>query len=284
MSLPGQISLSPPLATGSNTDQAIAAIIASFPSDDSTDIFLDFASQDGLPFGITSMKTRLALNLKGHPYTTRFLLYPQICHVLSSPPLSLLPRPSPPSIAPYTLPTARIAGTWITDSLSIARALEAAYADAPSLQLESQADLIQTVEALIIKIATPLATIFLPAVCKKLLPEPSAEYVRRTREPWMGKVEELEEKSRREGEEMWKAAEGPGRELAGLVRSGWNEGEGKGPFFEGDVPGYADLVVVGFLWSTRRHGEKYFERVVEWDQEVFCGLWGACEKWMGKVD
>ena len=87
----------------------------------------------------------------------------------------------------------------------------------------------------------------------------------------------------REGEEMWKAAEGPGRELAGLVRSGWKEAKGKGPFFEGDVPGYADLIVVGFLWSTRRHGEEYFERVMEWD-EVFRGLWGACQGWMEKVD
>ncbi|KAK7697520.1 hypothetical protein SLS64_013462 [Diaporthe eres] len=230
------------------------------------------------------MKTRLALNFKGHTYTTRFLLYPQISSILSSPPLSHPPHPSPPSIAPYTLPTARISGTWITDSLSIARALEAAYPDAPSLQLESQVDLIQTVESLIIEIATPLAAIFLPAVCKKLLPEPSAEYVRRTREPWMGKVEELEEKARLEGEEMWKAAEGPGRELAGLVRSGWKEGEGKGPFFGGDMPGYADLIVVGFLWSTKRHGEGYFQQVVEWDQQVFGGLWEACERWIEKVD
>lgn len=226
---------------------------------------------------------RLALNLKGHTYTTRFLLYPQICPVLSSPPLSLSPRPSPPSLAPYTLPTARIAGSWVTDSLSIVHALEAAYPDAPSLRLESQADLIQTVESLIMKIATPLAAIFLPAVCKKLLPEPSAEYIRRTREPMLGKVEDLEEKARREGEEMWKAAEGQGRELAGLVRSGWKEEKGKGPFFEGDVPGYADLIVVGFLWSTRRHGEEYFERVMEWD-EVFRGLWGACERWMEKMN
>lgn len=139
-------------------------------------------------------------------------------------------------------------------------------------------------ESLVIKIATPLVAIFLPAVCKKLLPGPSEEYVRRTREPMLGKVEVLEERARREGEEMWKAAEGPGRELAGLVRSGWKEGGGKGPFFEGGVPGYADLIVVGFLWSTKRHGEEYFERVVEWDQEVFGGLWGACEGWMEKVD
>lgn len=134
------------------------------------------------------------------------------------------------------------------------------------------------------KIATPLVAIFLPAVCKKLLPGPSAEYVRRTREPMFGKVEELEEKARREGEKMWKAAEGPGRELAGLLRSESKEGKREGPFLEGDVPGYADLIVVGFLWSTKRHGEEYFERVVEWDQEVFRGLWQACERWMEKVD
>lgn len=133
------------------------------------------------------------------------------------------------------------------------------------------------------KITTPLAAIFLPAVCKKLLPEPSAEYIRRTREPMLGKVDVLEEKARRKGEEIWKAAEGQGRELAGLVRSGWKEAQGKGPFFEGNEPGYADLIVVGFLWSTRRHGKEYFERVMEWD-EVFRGLWEACERWMEKVD
>lgn len=134
------------------------------------------------------------------------------------------------------------------------------------------------------KIATPLAAIFLPALCKKLLPEPSAEYIKRTREPMLGKVEDLEEKARREGEEMWKAAEGPGRELTGLVRSGWTEGKAKGPFFEGDVPGYADLIVVGFLWCTRRHGEEYFKRMMEWDREVLGGLWRACERWMEKVE
>lgn len=133
------------------------------------------------------------------------------------------------------------------------------------------------------KIATPLAAIFLPAVCKKLLPEPSEEYIRRTREPMFGKVEDLEEKARWEGEEMWKTAEGQGRELAELVRNGWKESKGKGPFFEGDVPGYADLIVVGFLWSTRRHGEEYFEQVMKWD-EVFRGLWEACGGWMEKMD
>lgn len=152
------------------------------------------------------------------------------------------------------------------------------------MRLEFQADLIQTVESLIIKIATPLVAIFLPAVCKKLLPGPSEEYIRRTREPMLGKVEELGEKARREGEEMWKAAEGAGLELAWLVRSWWKEAKGKGPFFEGDVPGYADLIVVGFLWSTRRHGEEYFERVMDWDREVFGGLWEACEGWMEKMD
>jgi glutathione S-transferase len=227
---------------------------------------------------------RLALNLKDHNYTTHFLLYPQISPVLSSPPLSLPARPSPPSIAPYTLPTARIAGTWVNDSLSIARALEAAYPDAPSLRLESQKDLIQTVESSIIKIATPLVPFFLPTVCKKLLPGPSAEYVKRTREPMLGKVEELEEKTTREGESMWEAAKGPGLELAGLVRSWWKKGKGKGPFFEGDEPGFADFIVVGFLWSTRRHGEEYFECIVEWDRQVFHGLWVSCEAWMEKVD
>lgn len=42
---------------GSNSEQAIAAIITSFPSDESTDVFLDFASKDGLPYGITTMKS-----------------------------------------------------------------------------------------------------------------------------------------------------------------------------------------------------------------------------------
>lgn len=45
------------LAIGSNSEEAIAAIIASFPSDESTDVFLDFASKDGLPYGITTMKS-----------------------------------------------------------------------------------------------------------------------------------------------------------------------------------------------------------------------------------
>lgn len=67
-SLPDPNSLSPPLATGSNADQAIAAIVASFPSYASTDIFLDFASQDGLPYGITSMKSAAPFAvLRGFP-------------------------------------------------------------------------------------------------------------------------------------------------------------------------------------------------------------------------
>lgn len=45
------------LASGSNSEQDIAAIIGSFPSDESTDVFLDFASKDGLPYGITTMKS-----------------------------------------------------------------------------------------------------------------------------------------------------------------------------------------------------------------------------------
>lgn len=53
---------SSPLATGSNSEQAIAAIIASFPSDEATDVFLDFASKDGLPYGITTMKSASSVN------------------------------------------------------------------------------------------------------------------------------------------------------------------------------------------------------------------------------
>jgi hypothetical protein len=68
----------PEAAIGGNAEHTPADIIASFPSDDSTDIFLDFASNDGLPFGITTMKSV-------GPSSELENVSPANCHPASSP-------------------------------------------------------------------------------------------------------------------------------------------------------------------------------------------------------
>lgn len=165
------------------------------------------------------LTARLILNLKGIPYKTEWLEYPDIAPTLKS---FGVPPSEPPDTA-YTCPTIRISDKYVMDSRKIADVLEKEH-PSPSLHLDSP--ILKKVEELAPQCIAPIAPIFLPRVPRFALNPRSAEYFERTREAAFGMTLSQLEKEKG-GESAWKAAEPKWKELGNLLKA-----EG-GPFFMG---------------------------------------------------
>lgn len=162
---------------------------------------------------------RLVLNLKGIPYKTEWLEYPDIAPTFKS--FGITPNEQPSTA--YTCPAIRTSDKYVMDSKKIVDVLEESH-PSPSLHLDSP--ILKKVEELISQCFTPLSPINLPRVPRFLLNPRSAEYFERTRGASFGMpLSQLEKE--KGGESAWKAAEPKWKELATLLKA-----EG-GPFFMG---------------------------------------------------
>lgn len=162
---------------------------------------------------------RLILNLKGIPYKTEWLEYPDIAPTLK--PFGI--PPSEPPASAYSCPTIRISDKYVMDSRKIADVLEKEQ-PSPSLHLDSS--ILKKVEGLAPQCIMPLGPVFMPRIPRLLLNPRSAEYFERTREERFGMTLSQLEKEKG-GEGAWKAAEPKWKELGTLLKA-----EG-GPFFMG---------------------------------------------------
>ena len=166
-----------------------------------------------------SVIARLILNLKGIPYKTVWLEYPDIAPTLKS----LGVPPSEPPDTPYTSPTICISGKYVMDSPKIADALEKEY-PSPSLHLDSA--ILKKVDELFPQCLMTLVPVFMPRVPRAMLSPASAEYFSRTTAERFGMdLSQLEKE--KGGDSGWKAAEPKWKELGALLKA-----EG-GPFFMG---------------------------------------------------
>ena len=161
---------------------------------------------------------RLMLNLKGIPYKTEWLEYPDIAPTLES---FGLPPNEPPTTT-YTSPAIRISDKHVMDSRKIADVLEMEH-PFPSLHLDSP--ILKKVEELAPQCIMSLGPVFLPKIPGVLNP-PSAEYFERTRAISFGMTLTQFEKEKG-GETAWGVAEPKWKELGTLLKA-----EG-GPFFMG---------------------------------------------------
>lgn len=176
---------------------------------------------------------RLLLNLKGIPYKTEWLEYPDIAPTFKS---FGIPPNEPPATA-YTSPTIRIADKYVMDSRKIADVLEQEH-PFPSLHLDSP--ILKKVEELASQCVAPLGPVFMPRIPRTVVNPASAEYFERTRAARFGMpLSQLEKE--KGGESAWKAVEPKWMELGNLLKA-----EG-GPFFMGKTGKH-----VGSPLSVRR--------------------------------
>ncbi|CAF9921931.1 MAG: hypothetical protein ALECFALPRED_001977 [Alectoria fallacina] len=233
-------------------------------------ILYDIPSKDPRRcWSLNPWKTRLVLNLKGIPYKTEWLEYPDIAPTLKQ----LNIPPSEPPATAYTSPTIRISDKYVTDSRKIADVLEKKN-PSPSLHLDSP--ILKKVEELAPQCVMSLGPVFIPRIPRFMLNPRSAEYFERTREARFGmSLSQLEKE--KGGESAWKAAEPKWKELGTLLKA-----EG-GPFFMGKTVSYADLIVVGALHCFAFGDGDMFQRVKD-IEPAFLTLYDASKAWLERDD
>ena len=227
---------------------------------------------------------RYCLNIKGIPYKTVWVEYPDIAPVLKE--IGATPSSTDADGAPhYTLPTIYDPNTKtvVTESAAIARYLDRTY-PSPATLIPKETDALheaftQTFRTVFM---TDLLQIGLPATCAQLNPR-SAEYFRRTRERWYNaKMEEFAPEGSEKRAKHWKAVED-----ALHMFKGWLEADGtKKLFFTGDKIAYADITVASFLlWIKVVCGEdsKEWKDVMQWDGGHWAKFMGEFDKY-GAVD
>ncbi|KAI0754884.1 hypothetical protein C8Q80DRAFT_1247739 [Daedaleopsis nitida] len=216
-------------------------------------------------------KTRFCLNIKGIPYKTVWVEYPDIeplCKKLGLQPVEQWPDGSPI----YTLPVISDPNTdtVLIDSAPIARYLDKTYPDGPRL-IPADADALIAAFEDAFWGAFPrgsIAPLVYPAVYWHTLREKSKPYFRRTREN-IGV--NLAERTPEERVQHWALLQKGMHKVAE-----WLEADGaKKLLFMGDEVGitYADIIIAGlFMWFKKPFGEESQEwkDMLSWDD----GRWG----------
>lgn len=148
----------------------------------------------------------------------------------------------------YTIPAVRLPdGTYVMESRSIAEALETLYPEPKAhLDLALLEDVSKTLKWVVIR----LAPVLVPRMPRECLSGSTIEYHIEARKATFGMtLDELE--TMHGGEDAWIKATPSLRKLASFFKDDIN-----GPFCLGDVPSYADFLVVGFLeWCRCLRGD-----------------------------
>ncbi len=161
---------------------------------------------------------RLFLNVKGIPYETQWIEYPDIAPTFKS-----FGIPPNAEGTPYTVPTIRIGDKYIMDSREIADELEKQH-PSPSLHLDSA--ILPKVQKIIIEGMGSLRGVIMPKIPHTLLNEASVPYWNETRSKRFGMPLPQFEKEQG-GDEAWEKVAPAMKELGALL-----EVEG-GPFLLG---------------------------------------------------
>lgn len=162
------------------------------------------------------------LNLKGIPYKTEWIEYPDIAPTFKS-----FGIPPNAEGIPYTIPTIRIGSDeYVMDSYKIATEIEQLH---PSPPLHLDSSILRRVQELMAQGLTPLRGVLIPNISRKLNP-PSEEYFEKTRSARFGMpLAQLEKEQG--GESAWAGAEPAMKELGAILRA-----QG-GPFVLGKTGG-----------------------------------------------
>ncbi|KAH7913835.1 hypothetical protein BJ138DRAFT_1001413 [Hygrophoropsis aurantiaca] len=231
-------------------------------------IFYDIPSKlSGGAWSPNTWKTRYALNIKGVPYKTQWVEYPDIEALalkIGAPPTGAKDDGSPS----YTLPIIQDPNTGkvISDSFIIAEYLDSTYPSGNTLFPSSSKPLVEAFEAGLMTAIGPILLLQL-ALSNGILNPSSEKYFRATREAKFGKkIEEFSPAGVQRDGDLAKAQEG----LATL--DGWLS-KNSGPYVLGETVSYADGVLGGWLtWVKLTHGadSAAWKNIASWHG----GRWG----------
>ncbi|KAM5444168.1 hypothetical protein MferCBS31731_000685 [Microsporum ferrugineum] len=233
-----------------------------------------------------TLPIRAVLNYKNAPYTQTYVAFPDIEPLLKS--LSV-----PPLVGgriPYTLPailhkpSIETEGATLNDSFALAVHLETIFP--PDAGYKSIFPHGQASYALAVAVLKVFRSIFVPAVrfCLPAVPryldERSREYFYRTRKEMLGMtIEEFEAKGEAL-EEAWKSLETEIGVLVKMLKGRPGPKRNRGPFFEGEHPGYADMVLLGFMGWFAKNSKNDWERLVQMGDGELRKVWDAGHQWL----
>jgi glutathione S-transferase len=164
------------------------------------------------------------------------------------------------------------------DSLPIVEHLDKTF---PSPPLFPSGDASYALLIAVGKIASLMSPAFRSMVIPRVpesLDEKGAEYFVRTRTEWFGKpLAEVLPSDQKERDELWKLVE---KESAALIKMLKGREGKKGPFFEGETAGFADLLFACHLAFIERFDKGLFERFLDLGDGEFKALYEACLPWL----
>ncbi|KAJ7492031.1 hypothetical protein FB451DRAFT_1021747 [Mycena latifolia] len=233
------------------------------------------SSVPGRAWSPNTAKARYALNFKGLPFKTVWVEHPDIEAVCKK----IGAKPTSPGGLQYTLPVIHdpSTDTVVSDSIEIARYLDATYPDRPRLIPVGTAALHYAFTDAHAATLGPLYAYALPATLPILHPV-GQDYFRRTREELVFGGRRLEDVMPT-GEAhvaMWqKVKDGLG------VVDGWISKNGESSrFVMGDEMCYADITVGGYLrWAKLVLGRELWEEIMGWHGGRWSNLMSALEKY-----
>ncbi|KAI0354607.1 hypothetical protein OH77DRAFT_1590389 [Trametes cingulata] len=234
-------------------------------------VFYDIpANVKGTAWSGNTLKTRFTLNLKGLPYTTVWVEYPDIARTAQE--LGVGPTGTWPDGSPqYTLPMIYDPSTKtaIADSAAIARYLDATYPDTPRVFPEGTEAFQQATMFAIETAMAPIARLVMPVAYDRLNDASKAHFKTYREKVLGGNLLEWSPPGSAVRKEQMKQLQ------AGLGRiAGWLSANGKDSnFFMGDKPTFADMMLAArLMWAKRILGEESEEwkEIESWDG----GRWG----------
>ncbi|TFK91947.1 hypothetical protein K466DRAFT_659670 [Polyporus arcularius HHB13444] len=220
----------------------------------------------GKAWSPNTWKTRYCLNIKGIPYRTVWVEFPDIAALCAKigAPSSATTRDGKPV---YTLPVIYDSNTatTVSDSAKIAEYLDGTYPDTVALVPRGpEAEGFQRACAKLL-FGVDVLSIMVPAVHRSLN-EASQPYFRTTREKRFGKLEELSPAGSDKRAKHWEGVKNVFHRIAEMLQG--NAQKEKLLFGGGNEVCYADICIAGVLmWIRAIYGEESTEwqDVVSWD-------------------
>ncbi|KAF7969810.1 hypothetical protein HWV62_25928 [Athelia sp. TMB] len=209
-------------------------------------------------------KARLALNIKGLPYRTIWVEYPDIASVCSQ--LGAKPSgpPTPSGELLYGLPVIHDPkhNAVISNSIDIARYLDDKYPETAPLLPKGTDALFEAFQEAYVRLAlTHLYPLITLVTCNNLN-SASEQYFRTGKQPQSGETFEEVAPKGAAREELWKKKR-EGHEII----AGWFEKNGGGNFVMGKQISYADIILAAWLiWPRLEFGEdsEEWKAVLAW--------------------
>lgn len=220
------------------------------------------------------------LNFKGIPYTQSWACYPDIKLLGAS-----LGLPANEQGRAYTLPTivhkASVTSTpsgAMTDSVPIALHLDKTF---PSPPLFPSGDASYALFVAVAKIMTLIEPGFRPLIVPRVpdhLDARGKQYFTESRSAVFGKpLAEVRPTDKETLDKLWKIVE---TESAPLVKMLKGKDQKKGPFFEGEKAGFADLWVACHLAFIERFDKELFGKFLGLGNGEIKALYEACLPWV----